>query len=90
MCFLEQIKPKLTICPKWEIFLKIFSGFLYCVKVSKNITFASKQKTEQIYILSHTIMACDRQTEKVTYDLGYQGFSLLGAVGQSFPDGPMR
>ena len=57
------------------------------MKVSKNITLASNQKTEQIFILSHTIMACNRQTEKVTYDLGCQEFSLLGVVGQGFPNG---
>ena len=32
-------------------------------------------------------MACDRQKEKVTYDLGCQEFSLLGVVGQGFPNG---
>ena len=34
-------------------------------------------------------MACNRQIEKVTYDLGCQGFSLLGEEGQAFPNESM-
>ena len=34
-------------------------------------------------------MACNRQIEKVTYDLGCQGFSLFGEEGQAFPNESM-
>ena len=34
-------------------------------------------------------MACNRQIEKVTYDLGCQVFSLLGEGGQAFPNESM-
>ena len=73
--------PTLAICPEkdFEKF-QTYSGFLYCLNISKNITFASNQKTEQISILSDTIMACNSKTKKVTYDLGCQGFSQLGPV----------
>ena len=34
-------------------------------------------------------MACNRQIEKMTYDLGCQGFSLLGEVWPGFRNEPM-
>ena len=102
--FLEQIlRYKVAqflerICAYWPCALKrrlfekfqAYSGFLCFLKVSKNITFASNQKTEQIFHFSYTIMAYNRQIEKVTYDLGCQGFSLLGEVWQGFPNEPME
>ena len=85
------------VCGYWPCALKgrlfekfqAYSGFLCFLKVSKNITFASNQKTEQIFNFSRTIMACNRQIEKETYDLGCQGFSLFGEVWQGFPNEPM-
>ena len=80
------------VCGYWPCALKgrlfekfqAYSGFLCFLKVSKNITFASNQKTEEIFNFSYTIMACNRQTEKMTYDLGCQGFSLMGEVWPGF------